>query len=172
MTFLVYGLVAVIVAGIIGIFVSGIYSIYQRNLKKLNTSIESQIVKPSKIRFVLSWIVFSLILLSPGILTIWLIGKEFPFNFTWILLLISLSLAPAAYPYYNIVVSNNRINGATKWGLAWERVEIKFEDIDIARLSRPQLGKIFGITVIHSKGSEILTLGLSNQQLAEIVNLK
>jgi hypothetical protein len=108
-------------------------------------------------------------LLSPGILTVWFVGQEFPFNFTWILLAISLSLAPAAYPYYNIAVSNDRINGATKWGLAWERVEIKLEEIDTAKLLQPRFGKIFGITVIHSKTSEILTLGLNNQQLAGIV---
>src|SRR5215203_525079 len=136
MTFLVYGLVAVIVVGIIGIWVTGIYSIYQRNLKRLNTNINSQVVKPNKIRFVFSWLVISLLLLSPGILTIWFVGQEFPLNFTAILLLVSLSLAPAAYPYYNIAVSNDKINGATKWGLAWERVEIGLEELDATKLVR------------------------------------
>ena len=171
MTLLIYGFVAVIVVGAIGIWVTGVYSIYQRNLKRLHTNISSQIVKPNKFRFVFAWLVMSLLLMSPSILTAWIVGQEFPFSFTLALLLIALSLAPAAYPYFNVAVSYGKINGATKWGLAWERVELRPEDIDMGRLSRSRLGKIFGISAIHSKGKEILTLGLSNQQLAEIITL-
>jgi hypothetical protein len=169
MTFFVYCLVVGIVAGILGILVSGIYSIYQGNLKRLNINMDSQIVKPNKVRFVFSWLIYSSLLgCAPVVLLIWLIWKEFPFNLAGMLLLVFLSFAPGAYPYYFIVASNDKINGAIPSGLLWERVDIKREDIDKARLSRQLPGKILGIVVIHSKGRKILTLGLSNQQLEEI----
>jgi hypothetical protein len=156
-------------AGLIAFWAIVNYFIYRRNVKRLHASIDSQLVKPEKVRFVFSWLIFSLIAYIPAVLILWLIEKEFPFIFAWLMPLLLLSIAPAAYPYYIVAVSNDKINGATRWGWLWKRNEIRLDEIDEEKLSHQHLGKKLGITVIHSTGGiKILTLGLSGQQLSEI----
>jgi len=158
-----------LVIGLIAFLIIVNYFVYRRNIKRLHVSFDSQMVKPSKVRFAFSWFVFSLIGYIPAVLILWLIEQKFPFVFVWIMPLLLLSFAPAAYPYYIVVVSSDKINGATRWGWLWKRTEIRLNEIDKEKLLQQQLGKKLGITVIHStSGIKILTLGLSDQQLSEI----
>ena len=157
---------------VIGAFVFLIvvnYFIYRRNVKRLNASIDSQMVKPNKARFAFSWFVISLIGYIPAVLMLWLIEQRVPFIFAWLMPLLLLSFAPTAFPYYIVAVSSDKINGATKWGWLWKRTEIRLDEIDQKKLLHQKLGKQLGITVIHSThGTKILTLGLNDQQLSEI----
>ena len=157
------------VLGLIIFFVAVNYFIYQRNVKRLNTAVDSQRIKPGKVRFFFSWFMYSLIGYIPAMLILWIIEKEFPLIFIWLMPILLLSFAPAAYPYYVVAVSNDRVNGATRWGWLWKRTEIRFDEIDKEKLSKQRLGKKLGVTVIHStNGIKILTLGLSDQQLSQI----
>ena len=152
-----------------GIFVN--YSIYRRNEKKLNSYANSQMVKPSKVRFALAWFLYCLTTYIPAVLVMWLYEKEFPQAFAGVMLLMLLFLAPSAYPYYIIAVSDNKINGATRWGWLWERTEILVDDVDKNRITRQRLGKKLGVTVIHAKnGTKIQTLGLDEKQLAGVLD--
>ena len=157
------------VLGLIVFFVIVNYFVYRRNVKRLNASIDSKLVKPNKGRFVFSWFIYSLIGYIPAVLFVWLIEQEFPLTFAWLMPVLLLSFTLSAYPYYIVAVSSAKINGATRWGWLWKRTEIRFDEIDKEKFSRQHLGKKLGITVIHSiNGIKILTLGLSDQQLSEI----
>jgi hypothetical protein len=148
------------------------YFIYRRNVKRLDALMASQVVKPGKARFAFSWFVFTLVAYIPAVLMLWVIEIEFPYIFAWIMPLMLLSLAPPAYPYYNLAIFPNKINGATQWGWLWNRTEINFHEIDTAKTLRQHLGRTLGITVIHStNGVKILTLGLDDNQLSGILDL-
>lgn len=164
--------VSCLIAGLMAFWVIANYFIYRRNVKRLNASINSKMVKPGKVRFVFSWFIFGLLGYIPGVLLVWFIEKGFPFTFAGLMFVMLWSFAPAAYPYYTVAITSDKINGATKWGWFWKRTEIRLDEIDKEKLSRQPLGKKLGVVVIHStKGTKILTLGLSEQQLAEIILL-
>ena len=160
-----------VLAGVIAVGLFVIYGVYKENVKRLNACTDSQMVKPHKVRFVFSWLIYGLTSLVPAVLLLWLFQKEFPYIFTWLMPLLFLSLAPSAYPYYIVAVHNDRINGATRWGWLWKRTEIRLDDIDIDRIARQSIGIKLGVTVIHSKsGTKILTLGLDEKQLDGILD--
>ncbi len=160
------------VLGSIIFFVALNYFIYQRNVKRLNTATDSQMIKPGKVRFVLSSLAYALIFYILAVLFLWLYEKEFPYAYAWLMPLLLLFLVPATYPYYVVAVSSDKINGATRWGWLWKRTEIRLDEIDKEKLFQQRLGKKLGVVVIHStNGAKILTLGLSEQQLMEIIML-
>ena len=158
------------VLGSIIFFVAVMFFIYQRNVKRLNSVTGSQMIKPSKVRFVLSSFAYAFIFYTLAVLFLWFYEKEFPYAYAWLMPLLILFMTPVAYPYHIVAVSRDKINGATWWGWLWKRTEIRLDEIDKEKLSRQHLGRKFGVIVIHStKGTKILTLGLSEQQLSEII---
>ena len=160
------------VIGLIAVWIIVNYFIYRRNVKRLDALMASQVIKPDKARFAFSWFILTLAAYIPAILVLWVIEKEFPYIFAWLMPPMLLSLAPPAYPYYNIAILHNKINGATQWGWLWKRTEINFHEIDKAKILHQRLGKKVGITVIHStNGVKILTLGLDDKQLSGILDL-
>lgn len=160
------------VLGSIIFFVAVNYYIYRRNIKRLNAAKDSQMIRPSKFRFVLSWFAYGFIFYILAVLFLWLYEKELSYIYMWLMPLMFLITAPAAYPYYIVAASSDKVNGATRWGWLWKRTEIRLDEIDKEKLSRQRFGKKLGVTVIYStNGTKILTLGLSEQQLSEIVML-
>ncbi len=158
--------------GVVILWIITFYFIYRRNQKRLNDITTSQVVKPGKGRFAFSWFVYTLAGYIPAVLIIWLVEKEFPYVFACLMPPLLLSFAFPVYPYYNIAILSNKINGATQWGWLWKRAEIIFHEMDKEKTLRQNLGKTLGITVIHSiSGVKILTLGLDNKQLLGILDL-
>jgi hypothetical protein len=146
-----------------------VYIIYQRNLRNLKSCKNSRKVTPNKVRFILSWFVYTLMFYLPWILIVWFLGKEFPGIIALGMLIMNLSMALSAYPYYTIAVYKSKINGATRWGWRWKRVEIMFNEINVSKTLR-QPGNAFGITTLYStSGVRILTLGLTDQQISNIL---
>ena len=129
-------------------------------------------MKPAKSRFVLAWFVYKLKFLIPPILILWLFTRDEEFAIAWLIilpiLLLSLGIVGvAAYPYYTITVLDDRINGPTRWGTFWMRIDMRFDEIDREKTLRQQFGRKLGMTVIHSRsGEKILTLGLDDEQLS------
>ncbi len=159
-----------IVTGIIVFAIFTYYSIYSKNVRNLNAYGASKIVKPNKMRFILAWFGYNFIPYVLAFLFIWLVEKEFPSHFAWILPLMMLSIAPLAYPYYALALYDGKINGATQWGWLWKRVEIRFNEIDKDKVVGQSFGRLLGITLIYStSGVKLLTLGLSHKQLSEIL---
>ena len=160
------------VLGSIIFYVAVMYFIYQRNVKRLNTVVDSQMIKPGKARFVLSSLAYAFIFYILAVLFLWFYEKEFPYVYAWLMPILILLMTPAAYPYYILAVSSDKVNGATRWGWLWKRTEIRLDEIDKDKLFQQHLGRKLGVVVIHStKGTKILTLGLSEKQLSEIAML-
>ncbi len=115
----------------------------------------------------------SLELLIPATLILWLITKDDVYLvIVWsiVMLLLLGVMGVIAYPYYTLAVLEDGINGPTRWGWFWKRIDIRFDEIDRERTLGQRLGRKLGMTVIHSRrGKKILTLGLDEQQLEELV---
>jgi len=159
----------------IGFNIIVVYIVYRRNVDRLNASMASRTVKPAKSRFVLAWFVFELELIIPATLILWFFTRDEVYTIAWsiiipVLLFLLGIMSVVAYPYYTIAVLDDRINGPTRWGWLWKRIDIRFDEIDRERTLGQRLGRKLGMTVIHSRYREkILTLGLDEEQLAELV---
>lgn len=146
------------------------YSLYRRNVARLNAYEPSIVLKPRKARFMLSWSVVYLSIALLCVLVLWLIERNLTRYYFLPVLLLQLVLAPVAYPYYTIGISNGKLNGAALWGWLWLRVEIGLDEIDLDKVLRQKFGRKLGVTVIHSTtGAKILALGLDGTQVAKIL---
>ena len=149
-----------------------IYIAYRINLRNLDACKSPHKVKPNKLRFIVGWSVYGFFFYAPLIVILWFVGKEFPASFLWIAFFGFLFVAPSSYPYYTLARFESKINGATLWGSFGRRTEIAFKDIDVSKTSRQRLGILVGIFVFHStSGVKILTLGLDELQIADILKL-
>ena len=149
-----------------------LYIAYRLTLRNLNACKSPQKVKPNKVRFVVAWSVYGFFFYAPLIVILWFVGKEFPASFLWTMFFSFLLVAPSLYPYYTLARFESKINGATLWGGFGRRTEIAFKDIDISKTSRQRLGILVGVFVFHStRGVKILTLGLDELQIADILKL-
>ncbi len=129
-------------------------------------------VKPNKIRYGIASFVYALPFSVLSVVLISLITKESLLVFVSVLItpLYLLALALAAYPYYIVATYNGKVNGATLSGWRWRRAEVNINEIDKGKTLRQGFGRLFGIIVVRSiRGEKILTVGLDDIQLAEIL---
>ncbi len=156
-------------------FASSLFLVYYAQ-KKSNSALapyyKMKQVKPSKVKYGIASFVYAVPYSILSIVLALLLTKEIVFAFASALItpLYLLTLALATYPYYIVAIYNGKVNGATLSGWKWRRAEININEIDKSKILQPGFGKLFGITVIHSiSGAKILTVGLDNMQLAEIL---
>ncbi len=144
---------------------------YEKNNVVLESFKDSRKIKPSKFRFVFSWLIYSLYFLIPAILIVWFLKIGSILVFTLLCLLNILMFAPGYYPYYSLAIYNGKVNGAALWGWKWKRVEIDLKEIDKEKVLRQYLGRMLGVIILYSTGKgKILTFGLDNAQLLEVLN--
>lgn len=159
------------------------YFIYRKNKISLEIYKDSVKIRPSSLNFTFSWFAYSMYYFVPSIpilcLILWFINKQSVEEmiktvglFALFMPIYLLSLSVPAYPYYVLAIYDEKINGATLLGWRWRRTEINFTDIDKDKILHQSFGRKIGVTVIHSKSEvKILTLGLSDVQLSEILVL-
>ena len=80
--------------------------------------------------------------------------------------------SPSSYPYYTLIIGNQKIIGATLSGWGWRRNEISFNEIDKEKVLKQKIGKSLGLVTLYStKGAKIKIIGLDNKEISEILKL-
>jgi hypothetical protein len=137
----------------------------------MNSYERPETIFPNRIRFTFSFFIYFLLALIPALSAVWFIRGEPPDNtIFWGIAIGILVASLILYPYYAVSKDGENIRGATLWGWLWRREQIRLRDVYLPKIWRQALGKLFGIVIIHSiQGKKILTLGLSETQLAHIL---
>jgi hypothetical protein len=114
---------------------------------------------------------YCLLILIPFVLVVALITRNAPDIYSFIPPLIMYLLSSfVAYPYYALSKDKDSISGATLWGWRWRKEQISLREISHEKVLRQNIGKKLGIIILYSThDKKILTLGLSNSQLSQIL---
>jgi hypothetical protein len=148
------------------------YFIYRNNKINLGIHKNANYFRPGIIRFIFSWYIYSLWFFIPVSLIILFIGKDSVIEFLIILFILYLLSAFPVYPYYTVIVDENKLIGPSLWSWRWNHIEINSADVNKVKVFSNNIGKIFGISIIYSKdGNKVLTLGLDNSQISQILDI-
>ncbi len=160
-----------IVSLIIITIVGGTFFQYRKHKSNLDSHLNSLKFSPQKVRFTFAiffYYLLGFILFAP---IYWiLIGKDdFLFYYLCLFLLTFFSRTISEYPYFTLVIDDNKISGAKLLG-GWRREEITLSEINQDKVLQQNPGSFFGITILYSiQGRKILTLGLDKGQVTKIM---
>ncbi len=150
--------------------------IIKRTYKKIVSALvvdeKAMKIHPKRIRFIVSYFIFSATTAIPVYLVAWFLpfDKEFFYSMLFLFPILFIFLFFLAYPYYTVIILDSKINGATLWGWMWKRTEISVNEIDREKVLQRNFLRSLGITMFKSAdGTKILTLGLDDSQIKQIV---
>ena len=147
---------------------------YKKRRAEVNSYVNSIKFQSSKLRYVFSVFFYWVISSIPGLFLFWIIltAQDSPIGLLGLIPLFLIASMPSAYPYYTILIHENKLNGPTFWGWMWRREEIAVKELDTAKTLNNNIGKKIGVLIFYSMGGKkILSLGLNDAQVRQILDL-
>jgi hypothetical protein len=140
-------------------------------MKKRSSLPAVEKIYPQKIRFLFAWMIYSYLIFIPFIPVLWFLERESPtFSYLWEYPLVMLFISIPGYIDFTLSIDDEKVEGPAQWGWLRRKEQIRLSDIDPKKVSRQSLGRLLGITIIHSADrKKILTLGLSDDQILHIL---
>lgn len=145
---------------------------YRKRKAEVDGYINAINIQPTKLRFAFSSFSWGMIISIPWLLMFWIYLNV---NDLWIGLLglmplLLISSMPSAYPYYTILIYENKLNGPTLWGWMWKRLDLDLVWLDKEKTLKRNPGWRLGIVIFYTRGGEkMLTLGLDDAQINQIL---
>ena len=170
----ILNVILILSVGFIVLIVVGNVYFFRKNKSKLTHLKRTIKVRPSKLRFVFTWFVLQICILIPLLIFIWIypFDQEVKFGFLFLFIILILAVAIPAYSYYTILIFKGKLSGATLWGWKWGREEMAMSEIDKEKTSHRNIGRKLGFLIFYStSGKKILSLGLDNSQVNQILEL-
>jgi hypothetical protein len=147
---------------------------YRKRKAELDSYANAIKFQPLKLRFVVSALSYGIIPSIPLLLLFWwyMVVQDMWIGLLGIPFLVLIGGMPSAYPYYTILIHEGKLKGPTLWGWRWRCLELNLEWLDKEKILKQNPGRKLGITIFYSSGGEkILSLGLDNSQINQILAL-
>ena len=147
--------------------------LYQKNKSIVDAQENAVKFSPKKLNFILAYIFYFLSLVIPFLVAVRIIGGTDLFiRILVVEFIVGCFTSIGAYPYYTIVASKKSINGPTLWGWMWRRLDLDIAWLDKEKILKRNPGRRLGIVIFYTRsGEKMLTLGLDNSQIKQILAL-